>query len=56
MKIEDLIRRLREQMNARIAKYNELTESLNTVRAADAVDVVREAELAHQRAGVAAQI
>ena len=56
MKIEDLIRRLREQMNARIAKYNELTESLNTVRAADAVDVVREAELSDQRASVSAEI
>lgn len=56
MKIEDLIRRLREQMNARIAKYNELTESLNTVRAADAVDVVREAELSEQRASVSAEI
>lgn len=56
MKIEDLIRRLREQMNARIAKYNELTESLNTVRAADAVDAVREAELSDQRASVSAEI
>lgn len=56
MKIEDLIRRLREQMNARIAKYNELTESLNGVRAAETVDAVREAELSDQRASVSAEI
>lgn len=56
MKIEELIRRLREQMNARIAKYNELTESLNSVRGAEVVDAVREAELADQRASVSAEI
>lgn len=56
MKIEDLIRRLREQMNARISKYNDLTETLNTVRAAETVDTVREAELSDQRASVHAEI
>ena len=56
MKIEELIRRLREQMNARIAKYNELTESLNGVRGAEVVDAVREAELVDQRANVSAEI
>ena len=56
MKIEDLIRRLREQMNARISKYNDLTETLNGVRAAETVDTVREAELSDQRASVHAEI
>lgn len=56
MRIEDLIRRLREQMNARIAQYNELTETLNGVRSAENVDSVREAELVEQRSNVHSEI
>lgn len=56
MRIEDLIRRLREQLNARTISYNEYTEQLNTLRAAPEVDAVREANLVEQRAAVLAEI
>lgn len=56
MRLEDLIRRLREQMNARTITYNEFTEQLNTLRAAESVDAVREATLVEQRAAVLAEI
>ena len=56
MTIDALIRRLQEQMNARISSYNDLTEELNTVRGAETVDAVREATLVEQRANAAAEI
>lgn len=56
MKIEELIRRLQEQMNARIVSYNDLTEQLNTCRSAETVDVVREAGLVEQRSNSQAEI
>lgn len=56
MRIEDLIRRLREQLNARTISYNEYTEQLNTLRAAPEMDAVREASLVEQRAAVLAEI
>ena len=56
MRIEELIRRLREQLNARTISYNECTEQLNTLRAAETVDAVREAALVEQRSAVLAEI
>ena len=56
MTIDALIRRLQEQMNARISSYNDLTEELNTVRGAETVDAVREATLVEQRANATAEI
>lgn len=56
MTIDALIRRLQEQMNARISSYNDLTETLNTVRGAETVDAVREATLVEQRANASAEI
>ena len=56
MRIEELIRRLREQLNARTISYNEFTEQLNTLRAAESVDAVREAALVEQRSAVLAEI
>lgn len=50
MRIEDLIRRVRDQQNTEIARYNELTETINSLRASDHVDGAREAELIGQRA------
>ena len=41
MRIEELIRRLREQLNARTISYNEYTEQLNALRAASEPDAVR---------------
>lgn len=56
MKIEELIRRLQEQMNARIVSYNDLTEQLNTCRSAESIDLVREAGLVEQRSSAQADI
>lgn len=56
MRIKDLIRRLREQLNARTITYNDYTEQLNTLRSADEVDAAREAALLEQRSAVLAEI
>ena len=56
MRIEELIRRLREQLNARTISYNEYTEQLNALRAASEPDAVREATLVEQRSAVLAEI
>ena len=56
MRIEELIRRLREQLNARTISYNEYTEQLNDLRSATEVDAVREATLVEQRSAVLAEI
>ena len=56
MRIEELIRRLREQLNARTISYNEYTEQLNALRAASEPDAVREATLVEQRSAGLAEI
>ena len=43
MRIEELIRRLREQLNARTISYNEYTEQLNTLRSAAEPDATASA-------------
>lgn len=50
MKIDDMIRKLRDQMNNETRRYNDLTESLNACRASETVDSVREAQLVKERA------
>lgn len=56
MKLEELIRRAKEQLNARIAARNYKTEELNTLRGTDNYDQVREAELVSARSGIDAEI
>ena len=56
MKLEELIRRAKEQLNARIAARNSKTEELNTLRGTDNYDQVREAELVSARSGIDAEI
>ncbi len=56
MTIRELIERLRRDVNARIATYNELGASLDQVRVAETIDSVREAELISQRSAAAAEI
>ena len=56
MRIEELIRRMREQLNARTISYNEYTEQLNTLRSAAEPDAEREATLVEQRSAVLAEI
>ena len=56
MTLEELIRRAKEQLNARINARNEHTAALNVLRSKDEVDQVREAELLSQRGAVDAEI
>lgn len=56
MKLDELIRRAKEQLNARIAARNTHTETLNTLRGQDGFDVVKESEIVAQRATVDAEI
>lgn len=56
MKIADLQRKLRDQMNTETMRYNELTEGLNIVRASETVDGVREAHILKERAHSAAML
>lgn len=49
MTIDQLIARVRDQQNTEIARYNQLTDALNSVRASEPVDGAREAELIGQR-------
>lgn len=56
MTLDELIRRAKEQLNARIAARNTHTEALNTLRGQDGFDVVKEAEIVSQRAAVDAEI
>lgn len=51
-----MIERLRRDMNARIASYNELGVSLDAARSAKTVDVAREADLIGQRSAANAEI
>lgn len=54
--LNDLIRKLRDQANAKIAEYNDLTEALNGVRSAASLDTEREASLVAERARVNSQL
>ncbi len=56
MKISDLIARIKGDITARTARYNELTEAINNERGADAPDEARESTLMEQRAGVSAEL
>lgn len=56
MKLSDLERKLRDQINTETMRYNELTEGLNTVRSAETVDSVREAHLLKERGHSAAML
>lgn len=56
MKLDELIRRAKEQLNARIAARNAHTEALNTLRGQDGFDAVKESEIVAQRAAVDAEI
>ncbi len=56
MKLSDLERKLRDQINDETMRYNELTEGLNTVRSAETVDSVREAQLLKERGHSAAML
>lgn len=56
MKLSDLDRKLRDQINTETMRYNELTEGLNTVRSAETIDSVREAQLLKERGHSAAML
>ena len=56
MKIDDMVRKLRDQMNNETRRYNDLTESLNACRASETVDSVREAHILKERAHSAAML
>ena len=56
MTLEQLIARLREQINARISAYNEHTRALNELRGADAPDQAAIDAAATARAAVEAEI
>lgn len=56
MTLEQLIARMREQINARIATYNEHTRALNELRGADAPDQPAIDAKSAERAGVEAEI
>lgn len=56
MTLAELIRRAKEQLNARIAARNEHTTSLNELRSHEGFDAARESELVSQRAAVDAEI
>lgn len=56
MTIRELIERLRRDVNARIAAYNEYGVSLDKLRESEAPDAVREAELVEKRSGALAEI
>ena len=55
MTLDELIRRAKEQLNARIAAHNTYTEALNKLRGEDGFDVVKESEIVAQRAAVDAR-
>ena len=55
MTLDELIRRAKEQLNARIAAHNTHTEALNKLRGEDGFDVVKESEIVAQRAAVDAE-
>lgn len=54
--IDQLMNKVREEINERIAKRNDLTEQLNAVRDADAVDTERESAIVDERAALDAEI
>lgn len=56
MTIDELIERVKREVNERVALYNADAEELNKLRAADDVDEVRVDELRAHRAAVSAQI
>ena len=56
MTLDQLIARMREQINARIASYNEHTRALNELRGADAPDQAAIDARSSERAAVEAEI
>lgn len=56
MKLEELIRRAKADINGRIAKRNDLTTQIAEARSADTVDEAKVAELREQRAAVDAEL
>ncbi len=56
MTLEELIRRTKDALNAKIEARNALTKSLNELRGADTIDAEREAEQLKQRGEIDAEI
>lgn len=56
MELEKLIAKVREQINARIAIFNDYARELGDLRAADAVDEAKVSEVRGKKAGVEAEI
>ena len=56
MRLSDLIARIKGDITARTARYNELTEAINIERGAEAPDEARESTLMEQRAGVSTEL
>lgn len=56
MKLEELIRRIKEQINARIAARNAQTEALNSLRAQEGFDATQEAQILTARGGIDAEL